>query len=918
MPTPSRVAGFVALALALAQTSTARQPERAPKPREIAPAPFTAASLKGFELRAIGPCITPGRIGDIAIDPKNRNVWYVAMSSGGVWKTVNRGISWTPIFDNYISYSIGCLAIDPKNSDVVWVGTGENQSQRSVGFGDGLYKSTDGGKKFSHVGLKNSEHIAKILIDPRNSDVVYVAAQGPLWKEGGDRGLYKTTDGGKTWKAVLEISENTGVTDVCFDSKNPDILYAASYQRRRHVGVLIGGGPEAAIYKSTDAGKKWEKLTNGLPEVNLGRIALATSPQKEDVVYAHIQTAGGKERGAFFRTEDGGKTWAKRGVAQIQDGQYYGEIYADPHKFDRVWVMDMIVQVTDDGGKTFRRQQWATHVDHHAIAFDPTDENHIISGNDGGLYESYDAGRTWRHFDTLSSTQFYRICVDNSTPFYNIYGGTQDNGTMGGPVRSKNTVGVRTSDWGKVGGGDGFQPRVDPNDPDTVYTQSQNGALARLDRTTGRSVSIRPGGKGGKGKKDDDDGDDPKADEEAVAQPQRAAVRWNWDSPLIISPHNGKRLYFAGSKLFRSDDRGDNWKTISPDLTRDLDPLKIEVMGKVWGDDAVSRNTFTTSLSVATALCESPVKEGLLYVGTDDGLVQVSEDAGQNWRKIDTFPGVPEGTTWVTDVFASNHDADTVYASFFNWQRGDFKPYLLRSRDRGKSWHSIAGNLPDRHGVWSVVEDHVNRDLLFAGTEFGLFVTVDGGKNWVKVPGAPPIPFRDLEIHRREGDLVCGTFGRGIYVLDDYGALRALTEEARTRDAVLCPVRKTWGFVETPFASRGGEFSAPNPPPGAGITYHLREAAKGKVVIKVADPAGKTIREISGPATAGVHRVQWDLRPTGTGGGGPGGGFRGGAIVRPGKYTVTLTQVMEKDVVVLGEPQVCEVVPLTAAATAQP
>ncbi|HVL10957.1 MAG TPA: hypothetical protein VM529_00225, partial [Gemmata sp.] len=392
MPAPSRLAGFVVLALALTHAANAQQPRKAevgPPPRVLTPAALTTAGLKGLELRAIGSCITPGRVGDIAIDPKNRNVWYVAMSSGGVWKTTNRGISWSAIFDNYGSYSIGCVAIDPKNSDVVWVGTGENQSQRSVGFGDGLYKSKDGGKTFANVGLKNSEHIAKVLIDPRDTDVVYVAAQGPLWKEGGDRGLYKTTDGGKTWKAVLEVSANTGVTDVCFDAKNPDVLYAASYQRRRNVGVLVGGGPEAAVYKSTDAGKTWEKLTDGLPEVDMGRIALAASRQKADVVYAHVQTAAGKERGAFFRSEDGGKTWAKRGVAQVQDGQYYGEIYADPHKFDRVWVMDMVVQVTDDGGKTFRRQQWATHVDHHAIAFDADDPNWILSGNDGGLYESY-------------------------------------------------------------------------------------------------------------------------------------------------------------------------------------------------------------------------------------------------------------------------------------------------------------------------------------------------------------------------------------------------------------------------------------------------------------------------------------------------------------------------------------------------
>jgi photosystem II stability/assembly factor-like uncharacterized protein len=884
-----RGGAFASLALALAHTSAAQErPEVGPPPRLLVAAPLTTASLKPLELRPLGPCITPGRVGDIAIDPKNRSVWYVAMASGGLWKTTNRGTTWTPIFDEYGSYSIGCVTIDPKNPDVVWLGTGENQSQRSVGFGDGVYKSTDGGRKWVNVGLKQSEHIGKILIDARDSDTVYVAAQGPLWKEGGDRGLYKTTDGGKTWKAVLTVSENTGVTDVCFDSRDPDVLFAASYQRRRNVGVLIGGGPESGVYKSLDGGKTWEKLTKGLPEGDMGRIALAASPQRADVVYVHVQTAAGKERGGFFRSEDGGKTWAKRGTAAVQDGQYYGEIFADPHAFDRVWIMDITVQMTEDGGKTFRRQNWATHVDHHALAFDPTDANHLLSGNDGGLYETYDGGKTWRHFDTLSSTQFYRVATDNAVPFYNVYGGAQDNGSMGGPARTRNAVGIRTSDWGRVGGADGMQPRVDPTDPDTVYTTSQNGAIVRLDKQTGRSVPIRP--KAGKD-----------------------AVRWNWDTPFIISPHSAKRLYFAGSRLFRSDDRGDNWKPVSPDLTRNLDALKVEVMGKVWGADAVSRNTFTTPLSIATALAESPVKEGLLYVGTDDGLIQVSEDGGEKWRKVESFPGVPAGTTWVSDVCASAHDENMVYAAFNNWQRGDFKPYLLRSRDRGRSWESVAGNLPERHCVWCVVEDHANRDLLFAGTEFGLFVTVDGGKNWVRVPGAPAIAFRDLEIQKRECDLVCGTFGRGLFILDDYAALRYLGEAGRLKDAVLCPVRKTWLVAELPFARAGGEFTSPNPPAGALVTYHLRDAVRGAVRVKVTDAEGKLVRELPASAAAGLHRVVWNLRVAG---GGP-GGF-GGAVVKPGRYTIALERVIDKTTATLGEPQLCEVVAPATVSVAQP
>jgi photosystem II stability/assembly factor-like uncharacterized protein len=880
-----------------------RYDRRAAAAAADAPKPLTAEALRGLPLRGIGPALTPGRVGDIAVNPKNKNIWYIAVASGGLWKTENRGISFRPIFDGHVSYSIGCVTLDPKNPDVVWLGTGENQSQRSVGYGDGVYKSTDGGKTWAHVGLKSSEHIAKILIDPRDSNTVYVASQGPLWAPGGDRGLYKTTDGGKSWKPVLQISENTGVTDVAMDPRDPDVLYAASYQRRRNVGVLIGGGPEAAIFKSTNGGESWDKLTKGLPEWDMGRIALAVSPQKPDVVYAHVQTAA-KERGAFYRSENGGETWERRGTATVQDGQYYGEIYCDPHKFDRVYIMDINVQVTDDGGKTFTRQRWpGVHVDHHAIAFDPDDPDYLLLGNDGGLYESFDRGRSWRHFDTMPTPQFYRVAVDNAVPFYNVYGGTQDNGSMGGPSRSVNRVGVRTGEWNRVGGGDGMQPRVDPEDPTIVYTMSQNGAIVRVDMTAGTTTPIRP--RAGKGE----------------------SVRWHWDTPFIISPHAPKRLYLAGSRLYRSDDRGANWRAVSPDLTRQLDRNKIPVMGKVWGPGAVSAHTFTTALSVASALSESPAVEGLLYVGTDDGLVQVSEDGGKTWRKVETFPGVPEWT-YVSDLFASHSDEDTVYAAFNDWQRGNFKPYLLRSTDRGKTWTSIAGDLPDEP-VWSIVEDHVNKDLLFAGTEFGLYVTVDGGKHWAKLSGAPPIAFRDLEVQHREGDLVGATFGRGFFILDDYAALRNLTADERSAEGVLLPVRKTYAFAELPFARAGSEFAAPNPPPGALITYHLRDAIVGdraRVIVRVADADGKTIREVPGPSTAGVHRINWDLRSgggAGAGGGGAGagggGGFGrggmggGGPMVKPGKYTLTLMKVVGGNATPIGDPQECEVVPLPAA-----
>lgn len=898
----------------------------APTPRPVVPS-LTAQDLKALSLRLVGPALQPGRVGDIVIHPRQPSIWYVAVASGGVWKTTNRGITWTPIFDQQGSYSIGCLAVDPHNPEIVWVGTGENQSQRSVGYGDGVYKSMDGGKTWQHMGLKQSEHIARILIDPRDSQTVFVASQGPLWASGGERGLYRTRDGGKTWSLVLYISPETGVTDVVMDPSNPDVLYAASYQRRRHVGVLVGGGPESAIYKSTDGGQTWRRLSKGLPTGDLGRIALAVSPQRSNVVYAHIQTAA-QERGAFYRSEDGGETWERRGAAPVQTGEYYGEIIADPHRFDRLYIMDTVVQMTDDGGKTFTRLRWPVHVDHHALAFDPVDPNHWLSGNDGGLYETYDGGQTWRHFTNMPTTQYYRVAVDDAVPFYHIYAGSQDNGTHGGPSRTAYRVGIRNADWGVYGGGDGMQPRVEPGNPNILYISSQYGALVRIDKMSGRTVPIKPrlvspkgekfpkGGKfpkkegdpkkepSGKSAHTEDDAgtrSEPKPSDAQVAEDQKEAaqaqppagkaggdgLRWGWDAPVLISPHSPTRLYMAANRLFQSDGRGTTWKVISPDLTRQLDPLRVPLMGKLWGKDAVSRDAFTTPLSIITALDESPVQAGLLAVGTDDGLIQISENNGQTWRTIEHVPGVPPGT-YVSDVFFSPRDRSTLYVTFNNWQYGDFRPYVFQTVDLGRSWRSITGNLPDRHVVWSIVADRVHAGLLFVGTEFGLFMTLDGGEHWLRVPGAPPIPFRDLAVQEREGDLVCATFGRGIYILDHYTALRGWTAEAQAPAALLLPIRDTWRVVELPFARNDGGFAAPNPPAGAIITYYLRENGpdKERLVVRIRDAQGRLVRDIPAQSTAGLHRLHWDLRGTGEG-----KGPVSAVLSPPGVYSAQLVRL---------------------------
>ncbi len=710
-----------------------------------------AQTLKGLALRPIGPALTSGRITDIAVDPQHPWVFYVASASGGVWKTVNGGTTFEPVFDHEGSYSIGCVTVDPQNPSVVWVGTGENNSQRSVSFGDGVYRSDDGGAHWKNMGLKTSEHISKIVIDPRDDRVVWVAAQGPLWKNGGERGLYRTTDGGATWKAVLTISPRTGVTDVVLDPRNPDVVYAAAYQRQRHVWSLVDGGPESAIYKSTDGGATWRKLTNGLPkDVDLGRIGLAVAPSDVDVVYAIIEAAEGK--GGFFRSTDRGETWEKRSDYMPRSPQYYNEIFCDPKDANRVYAMDTFMHVTEDGGKTWSKvPENHKHVDNHALWIDPRDTRHLRAGCDGGLYESWDRGRTWRFFANLPVTQFYRVAVDTSRPFYSVYGGTQDNATLGGPSRTVNDTGITNTDWFVTVFGDGFRPAIDPEDPDTVYSESQYGGLVRYDRRTGEMVDIQP-----------------------QPAPGEPPLRWNWDTPLFVSPHHHTRLYVAAQKVYRSDDRGDTWKAISGDLTRGLDRNKLPLMGRVWGVDAVAKNASTSPYGNIVALTESPLVEGLLYAGTDDGLIQVTEDGGAHWRRIDRIPGVPE-RTYVSALVASAHDPDVVYAAFDNHKMGDFTPYVYRSADRGRTWTSIRADLPDRQVVHAVAEDDGDARLLFLGTEFGLWCSPDAGGHWIQLKGGlPTIAVRDLAVQKREHDLVLATFGRGFYILDDYTPLRGL------------------------------------------------------------------------------------------------------------------------------------------------
>ena len=890
---------------------------------------FQSETFKGLELRSLGPALTSGRITDIAVDPRNTSRWFVASADGGVWRTANGGVTFQPVFDAEASHSIGCVTIDPRDPYVVWVGSGENNSQRVVGYGDGVYRSEDGGESWKNMGLKSSEHIAKIVIDPRDSNVVYVAAQGPLWGPGGDRGVYKTTDGGKTWKSSLSISENTGATDVLLDPRDPDVLYAAAYQRRRHVFTLIDGGPESAIYKSVNAGATWRKITTGLPKEEMGRIGLAVSPAAPDVVYAVIEAAN--KAGGFYRSTNRGETWEKRGDYVPGSPQYYCEIFADPKQKDRVYSMDVWIQVTDDGGKTFHKLGEASkHPDSHAMWIDPDHTEHFVVGCDGGIYESFDGAASWRFAANLPVTQFYRVSVDNASPIYNVFGGTQDNFSLGGPSRTTNIHGVANSDWFVTEGGDGFQSQIDPEDPNTVYAEAQYGVLTRFDRKTGESLLIQP-----------------------QARPGEPPLRWNWDSPLLISPHSHTRLYFAAQRIFRSDDRGNTWKPVSNDLSRQIDRNKLKVMGRVWPADAVAKNASTSFYGNIVALSESPLQEGLLYAGTDDGLIQVTEDGGGTWRKAAPVAGVPDAA-YVSRLTASPHDASTVYASFDNHKNADFKPYAARSTDRGRTWSSIAGDLPARGSVWAVVEDPGQRDLLFSGTEFGLYFTRDGGRRWLKLTGGfPNVAVRDLAVQKREGDLAVATFGRGFYVLDDLTPLRLSTAESLQREAILCPVRRPLVFMPSaPLGIRGkafqgdSYFTAPNPPFGAVFTYYLKDELKslkktrqerekdlikgGKdpdyptpeafraeareedpaIVLAVSDSEGNVVRRLKAPATAGMHRIAWDLRyPPATPVSlkppvpDPFNDPPEGPMVAPGRFTVAIEKTVQGRSTALSEPQ---------------
>jgi photosystem II stability/assembly factor-like uncharacterized protein len=835
-------------------------------------APLTAEFLKGLEFRSIGPAIMGGRIDDFAVVESNPSTFYVGTASGGILKTTNNGTTFEPIFDDQLVSSIGDLAIAPSDPQVLYAGTGEPNNRQSSSWGNGVYKSLDGGKTWQHAGLAETHHIGRVLVHPSHPEVVYVAALGRLWGPSQERGLYKTTDGGRTWTNTKFVDQDTGFVDVAMDPRSPDTLYAASYQRRRTPFGYNGGGPGSGLWKSVDGAATWTKLTKGLPEGEMGRIGIAVYLREPSVVYALVEHA---KEGGIYRSEDRGESFTKMSSTNPRPS-YYSKLRIDPNNDQRIWVLGAPMYTSEDGGKTFKTDVVdKIHGDYHAMWIDPASSDHMIVGSDGGIYLSYDRGRSWDFVNTFPLSQLYEVALDNQRP-YHVYGGLQDNGSWSAPSRTLYRRGVSNDEWVRVGGGDGFYCVPDPTDPDVVYTESQDGSVQRLHRATGQRRVIRP---------------EPPAGEK---------YRFNWNSPILVSPHDPKTIYYGGNKVFGSRDRGDTWTLVSPDLTtsdnvkRDATPI----FGKT-AKELLSRNDGVVHFGTITTLAESPLRAGVLWAGTDDGNLQVSRDGGATWTNVAArVPGVPKGT-YVSRVEASRSGEGAAYVAFDGHRSNDFGAYLFFTSDYGQTWKSVSANLP-AGGTLSVVREHPKSpDVLFAGTERGLWVSWDRGASWTPLRGKnfPTVPVDDIQIHPREGDLVLGTHGRGVWILDDATPLVSLPK-ARGQELYLFPIPTAteWRLYEHKADTGHKLFLAPNPPEGALVTYWLgtTPGEKDEVKITVTDASGAVVREIKGPKpTLGINRASWDLRlepPVKPEEGAP-RGFGGpprGPLVLPGSYTVKI------------------------------
>lgn len=811
--------------------------------------------VKGLRFRNIGPATMSGRISDIDCDPKKTSTVYIATAGGGVWKSTSDGTEWEPIFDEMPVSSIGAVHVSRADSNVVWVGSGESNNRNSSAWGNGVYLSTDAGKTFKPVGLVETQQIARIVSDPKDSKRAWIAAMGGLWSANQDRGIYMTEDMGATWKKVLYIDDKTGCTEIVMDPKNNKVLYAGMYERTRWPWTFRSGGKNGGVFKSTDGGKKWTKLAGGLPKGDTGKIGLAVSYQNSNTVYAQVE--GSREEDGTYKSTDGGKTWTKKGRFSSRPFYYY-EIAVDPFDDNHLLATNTQLTETTDGGVTWRTKRMPIHVDYHAIWFSTKDQNHIWVGEDGGAAVTRD-GEGWRWAGGLPVAQFYAIDADMAMP-YHVYGGLQDNGSWGAPSRSRMSRGIGNWEWYRIGGGDGFHVQVDPTDNVTLYSESQGGAIGRRNKLTGASTSIRP------------------------RAPQGETYRFNWSSPIVMSPHNSSTIWFGGNRLFKSVDKGDNWRVASDDLTTN-DPEKNKSM-----EGLTPENTGAERHGSIMTISESPRKAGVVWVGTDDGLVHISEDDGHTWSNVtENVTGVPKNT-WVSRVEASRFKLERAYATFDGHRTGDYKTYVYATEDFGKTWTSITSNLPSNESAYVIKEDPTNENLIYVGTEFGLYVSLDRGKSWTRwTAGLPTAAVHDIKIHTRDREIILGTHGRGIWIAP-VEPLQQATAALMDKDVeVFEPVTAVQWTSDGSggYGDGQGWFYGQNPPQGARIAYWLKADAK-EVTVDILDASGTIVGRIQGPdRTRGVNVAYWNFRGGGGGGGRGGGQF--GQQARPGSYAVRVT-----------------------------
>ena len=855
----------------------------AQRPATAAAAVTPADPFAGLVFRNIGPATMGGRVDDIAVLESNPAVFYVGTATGGLWKTVNNGTTWDVLFDDLDdAVSIGDIAINPNDANTVWVGSGENNNRQSGSWGNGVYKSIDGGRTWKNVGLPNSKHIARIIVDPVDHDVVYVAALGSLWGPGGERGVYKTTDGGLTWARILHVDDDTGATELVMDPSNNKVIYAATYQRRRATWGFNGSGPGSAMWKSSDAGRTWTKLTQGVPAGHLGRIGMDVYRSNPNILYAMIQH---ETESGTYRSDDAGLSWRKMSNTNPRP-MYFSQIRIDPTNDARIYVLGVQLHISDDGGKTFI-ENGVMHSDHHAMWINPANPNHIIDGNDGGIGVSYDKGATWEGIYNMDLGQFYHVTYDMETP-YNVCGGLQDNYTWCGPTAVRSRTGIANDQWFQIHGGDGFEAQIDPTNSRIIYAESQDGNISRIDKISNERKSIRP-----------------------LPARGEAPLRWNWNTPILMSPHDPATIYVGANKVFKSTDRGQSWTAISPDLTEATDREGLSLMGVTAKEFTIAKHDGVQTYGNIVQLVESPKQAGVLYAGTDDGQVHMTKD-GKTWTNITTkFPGVPKNA-YVSRLTASAHEVNVVYATFDNHRANDMGTYIYASVDGGNNFRSIGEGIPKGHTVTAMAEDPKNPSVLYSGTEFGLFVSPDRGGRWSRLESnLPTVPIHEIVFHPRDNDMIVATHGRSIWILDDATPLQQQAE-AMKGDAFLFDLRGAMQF--NPANDRGfvsdKPFFGKNPTYGAPISFYLSKP-QTDVALRIRDGAGHQVREITGndlrtARAAGINRIYWDLRyqplpplagqqPGGGGGGGFGGGGNNGPNVLPGEYRVTLV-VAGKDV----------------------